>query len=223
MRVSPPDAPSDLPVSLPDIALRHGEALWVLRRLGFAGPVRSSTFYEYIKSLRKLGVPFAHGTVGYGRKGRANYSYAHLMELALILTLRVYHVVPDSVLNEIVRHRARLYRCYLRAYADRDRRLGAPLLVNAQARRLSMRGVFLDLQIIFSGGTLARFGPPKLLSPFEALVVFAKHDNAARALLPINLSRLAERVVAAALAAPVMRPGPRRQMIARNAPAVPRK
>ena len=30
-------APHDLPKSLPDIELRHGEALWVMARLGFQG------------------------------------------------------------------------------------------------------------------------------------------------------------------------------------------
>jgi hypothetical protein len=98
----------DLPSSLPEIELHHGEALWVLSRLGFRGGTRKSTFYEYIKSLRKLGTPFVRGTTGHIHRGLANYSYCHLMELALALTLRVYHVVPDSVLVGIVRHRANL-------------------------------------------------------------------------------------------------------------------
>jgi hypothetical protein len=49
---------ADLPRSLPAIRLQHGEALWVLAELGFQGKVRKSTFYEYVKSLRKLGTPF---------------------------------------------------------------------------------------------------------------------------------------------------------------------
>jgi hypothetical protein len=39
------------------------------------------------------------------------------------------------------------------------------------------------------------FGPPRPLTPLEALRVFTNHDLAARALLPINLSLIAERVV----------------------------
>jgi hypothetical protein len=197
----------ELPASLPEITLQHGEALWVLANLGFQGAASKSTFYEYIKSLRKLGTPFARGKLA-RRRGLANYSYEHLMELVLVLTLRVYHVVPDSILISIVRHRAMLYRHYRRAYAERHSGLGAPITVQSPGHVLiQMQGVFLDLQINFSGGKLTSFGPPLLLSPFEALTRFIQHDSAARALLPINLSRLSERLVAAVLRCPIIRKG----------------
>jgi hypothetical protein len=201
-------AKEQLPKVLPAIKLHHGEALWVLSRLGFQGKATKSTFYEYIKSLRKLGTPFEGGTIGFGRRGLANYSYCHLMELALVLTLRVYHVVPDSILAEIIRYRRMLYRCYRRAYADRE--LKARISVQASKRvPIEVRGIFLDLQINFSGGVLTGFGPPKLLSPFEGLAAFAERDIAARAMLPINISLLSERLVSTALQAPVIRTGPR--------------
>jgi hypothetical protein len=201
---------SELPRSLPAIRLHHGEALWVLAELGFQGKVRKGTFYEYIKSLRKLGTPFEQGKIGYGRKAKANYTYYHLMELGLVLTLRVYHVVPDSILMEIVRCRRALYRCYRRAYIERLHGLGTAVTVSRPgADPLQLRGVFLDLQIDFSGGKLAHFGPPRLLAPFESLRAFAERDVAARALLPINLSLLAERMVGAALGAPTANIGPR--------------
>ncbi len=202
-------APHDLPKSLPDIELRHGEALWVMARLGFQGAASKSTFYEYIKSLRKLGTPFERGKIGYGRKAKANYTYCHLMELALALTLRVYHVVPDSILMEIVRHRRGLNRLYRRAYAERCTGLGAALTIKTGSGLIHIRGAFLDLNINFSGGKLASFGPPKLLSPFEALTLFVERDVAARALLPINLSLLSERLVSTALIAPTINTGPR--------------
>jgi hypothetical protein len=196
------------PTVLPPIRLHHGEAMWVLARLGFQGKASKSTFNEYVKSLRKLGTPFEHGTIGHGRRGLANYSYCHLMELALVLTLRVYHAVPDSILAEITRYRRTLYRYYRRAYADRE--LRARISVQASKRvPIEVQGIFLDLQINFSGGTLTRFGPPKLLSAFEGLAAFAKRDIAARALLPINLSVLSERLVSTALRAPLIRSGPR--------------
>jgi hypothetical protein len=197
-----------LPKALPPIKLHHGEALWVLSHLGFQGKASKSTFYEYIKSLRKLGTPFEHGRIGFGRRGLANYSYCHLMELALVLTLRVYHVVPDSILAEMVRYRRTLYRYYHRAYADRE--LTARVSVETSRRSpIEVRGIFLDLQINFSGGVLTDFGPPKLLSPFEGLAAFAERDIAARAMLPINLSLLSERLVSKVLQAPVIRTGPR--------------
>jgi len=215
----------DLPKSLPKIELHHGEALWVLSRLGFSGGASKSTFYEYIKSLRKLGTPFDRGAIGFTRRGLANYSYCHLMELALALTLRVYHAVPDSVLVGIIRHRASLYRHYRRAYAERRTGIGIPTVVEAVDHApIHMRGVFLDLQINFSGGKLVKFGPAKLLSPREALTVFAERDIAARAFLPINLSLLSERVVSTSLRAPLIRRGPRtpinkRRSVKLNRPA----
>jgi hypothetical protein len=199
-----------LPESLPHIALHHGEALWVLSHIGFKGAASQDTFREYVKSLRKLGAPFEHGKIGHGRRGLANYSYGHLMELALVLTLRVYHVVPDAILVEIVRCRQTLYRHYRRAYAERCSGLGAPVSLNLSGHgSITLRGIFLDLRINFSGGKLTAFGPPKLLSPQQALAAFAKRDIAARALLPINLSRLSERLVSTALQAPLIRTGPR--------------
>ena len=189
-----------LPQALPKITLRHGRALWVLTQLGFRGAASESTFFEYIKSLRKLGTPFEHGEIGFARRGLANYTYCHLMELALALTLRVYHVVPDSALAEIIRYRKSLNRYYKRAYTQRSSGIGVPIIVSTKGRApIVMRGVFLDLQMNFSGGRLVSFGPPRLLSPFETIKMFYERDLAARAFLPINLSLLSEKVVALAL------------------------
>lgn len=177
------------PKELAHIKLQHGEAVWVMAALGFQGAVSDSTFYEYIKSLRKFGIPFPK----LGHRGLASYSYCHLMELALVLMARVYYFVPDAVLDEIIKHRRLLYRYYRRAYRDRYRGIGAPIRLSAPRHTpIIARGVFLDLQIDFSGGILSRFGPPVLLSPHESLVAFLEHDIAARSLLPINLSLLAE-------------------------------
>ncbi|WP_050421054.1 hypothetical protein [Bradyrhizobium tropiciagri] len=114
------------------IRLRHGEAVWAMANLGFQGAATSSTFYEYIKSLRKFGIPF--GKIGLGRRGLANYSYCHLMELALVLTTRVYYFVPDAILGEIIEYRQVLYRHYRRAYLDRDAGIGAPITASVRAR-----------------------------------------------------------------------------------------
>ncbi len=193
---------------LTQIKLHHGEAVWVMAHLGFQGAASDSTFYEYIKSLRKFGIPFRK--IGLGRRGLANYSYCHLMELALVLTARVYYFVPDTVLSEIIRHRRILYRYYRRAYLDRRSGIGAPIRFSAPHHPpIAARGVFLDLQIDFSGGVLTRFGPPILLSPYQALAAFVEKDIATRSLLPINLSLLAERLIATTMRAPVIRKGPR--------------
>jgi|ERR1019366_6737976 hypothetical protein len=188
--------PASLPRTLPEIKLNHGQTLWLLSELGFQGMVSESTFHEYVKSLRKLGVPFELGKIGLLRRGRANYHYSHLMELALTLTLRVYHVVPDALLKQIIHYRKSLNRHYRQAYAQRCSGIGAPITLKGTGQSpIGARGVFLDLQVNFSGGRLVSFGPPRSLTPLEALRVFTDRDLAARALLPINLSLIAEQVV----------------------------
>jgi hypothetical protein len=206
--VSPPH--DKLPAALPNINLHHGEAVWLMTQLGFRGRTSKSTFNEYLKSLRKLGTPFERGSLGMTRRGLANYTYFHLMELALALLLRVYQVIPDTVLTAFVRHRKSLYRHYQKAYRYRYTGLGTPLIIESTNKRtISLRGVFLDIRITFSGGRLVNSGRPKLLSPFEALSIFAASDHASRAFLPINLSFLSERVVKLSLSAPLIRRGPR--------------
>jgi hypothetical protein len=201
----------ELPDRLPDIELHHGRAIWVLAKLGFRGAASESTFKEYIKSLRKLGLPFEREQVVRKRRGRLKrYSYHHLMELALVLYLRVYHVVPDSVIVKVIRYRKNLHRHYREAYIERYTGRGTPTVVKIRRRTpIKMRGVFLDLQMNFSGGKLMRFGPPRSLSPSEAVAAFAERDLAARAFLPLNLSLLSERLIALSLRAPLIRRGPR--------------
>jgi hypothetical protein len=202
--------PSDLPEALPEIKLRLGEVLWVLSELGFQGAASGSTFYQYIKSLQNLVASIRREQRDMPHGAHRDYSYDHLMEFALMLTLRVYQVVPDSILVGIVRYRRKLYQHYRRAYAQRCSGMGAPVKVQFRGHPpLYQRGVFLDLQINFSGGILTSFGPPKLTSPFEALESFARRDLAARSLLPINLSRLSEKIVWTTLHAPVIRRGKR--------------
>jgi hypothetical protein len=201
---------SRLPEFLPEISLRHGQALWLLTELGFRGSAAQVTFYEYIKSLRKLGIPFENRAVGINRGVSVNYSYYDLMELALALTVRVYYFVPDSVLVGIIRYRRSLHKHYRRAYSERCTGIGAPIALKAKGcPPICMRGVFLDLQLNFSGGKLVKFGPPRALSPHAAASVFAMGRIAARALLPISLSPLSERVVGLSLRAPLIRRRPR--------------
>jgi hypothetical protein len=205
-----------LPKKLPQIQLRHGQVLWLLTELGYRGAVSSSAFFEYIKSLRKLGIPFGHKRFQTkDRRKLADYSYCHVMALALTLSLRVYHVVPDTVLRGIVHYRSQLCRFYRRAYAERRSGAGRPTLLRVKGRKrlkgrkpIELRGLFLDLNIEFSGGHLVRFGPPKLLSSTETLARFSESSLSGRAFMPLSLSLLSERVTALALRAPDIRSGP---------------
>jgi hypothetical protein len=174
--------------------------MWLLLSLGYGAGVPESTFHEYLKSLRKLGIPFERTS---NRRKRLRYLYYHIMELALILSLRIYHVVPDSVLREIVRHREQLFPLYRSAYAQRASGKGKAIdLAAVSGEEIQLRGLFIDLRIGFAGGQLINFGPPRLLSTADALVQFAKRTQSGEFFLPLNLSLLAERVVTLALSPP---------------------
>lgn len=200
-----------LPSRLPEISLRHGQVIWLLTELGFAEGVTRHTFHVYIKSLRKLGIPFGREKFRTKARNRlAYYDYLQIMELSLVLSLRVYHVVPDSILKEIVRYRRTLSSFYRRAYSRRRSGQGRPIIAQINFRQqMELRGLFLDLNLRFSGGRLLHFGPPRLLPPSKALECFGKSTAPARGFLPLNLSLLAEQVVALGLLAPTVRSGPR--------------
>jgi hypothetical protein len=199
-----------LPAEVPSIRLRYGQTIWLLTELGFRGPVAKSTFHEYLKSLRKLGIPFGREKFQNNRRRRlAYYSYCHLMELSVTLSLRVYHVVPDLIVKGIVHHRDRLRRLFRRAYRQRRSGLGKPLVIEFKGHKpVVLRGLCLDLNFKFSGGRMVRFGPPQLLSPVEALAQLSQNMVSARSLAPINLSLLSEQVTTLALSAPAVRSGP---------------
>lgn len=201
------DRANVLPKKLPPIKLRYGQVMWLLTELGCADAVSRSAFHEYMKSLRKLGIPFGRERFQTKRGRRlAEHSYWHVMELAVALSLRVYHVVPDSVLRGIIHNRSRLHQLYRRAYVQRRSGPGRPIVIKVKGREpIELRGLFLDLGIRFSGGHLVHFGPPKLLSSSEALRQFSR---AAGPFLPMSLSLLSERVVALARRAPDIRSGP---------------
>ncbi len=194
---------------VPDLQLTHGQSLWVLAKMGFAAGVTPPTFNHYVKSLRKFGLPFAPGEIGRGAGTPVRYSFNHMMELSLALTLRVYGTLPDPVLEGLVQFRHDLYAQYRRAYIEYMTGLGAPVHIAVKGRTdVDLSGVYLDLRVRFSAGRLIGFGPPHLLSPFEALRVYAKRDTPNRAQLPLNLSSLAIELVECASTAPRLRRGP---------------
>jgi hypothetical protein len=200
------------PVSVPPppVQLRYGQVMWLLNELGYGAGASRDTMHEYLKALRKFGIPF--GPVKFQTKHKktlATYSYGHIMELVIVLSLRVYHVIPDSVLKGIAQYRGQLQRMFERAYIERRSGSGRPLIVaSAGHPPVELRGLYLDLDIKFSAGRLVRFGPPRLLSAIEALALFGESPLTRRTFMPMSLSLLAEQVAALALAAPMVRSGP---------------
>ena len=78
------------PHGLPDFALTHGQARWVLAVL-YGGTGRADMdlgLDPYLKYLRREGLPFAADELGVGRGNRILYHYRHLMELAVAFYLK---------------------------------------------------------------------------------------------------------------------------------------
>lgn len=191
---------------IPDLALTHGHAVLVLEALGFSAGAPDATFQHYIKSLRKLGVPFKRGEPGLTEGKLARYSFNHMMELSVALKLRVYGALPDPIVEGLIGFRERLHPLYRRAYLEHATGLGTPTEVTASGRAgFAMRGVYLDLRVRYAGGRCLGFGPPRALSPFEALRVFAHSDECGRAHLPFNLSTLSIHLVECAQRGPPLR------------------
>jgi len=199
--------PSGYTIALPEIALTHGRTLWVLRQLGF-GREAESTFNYYVKSLRKLGVPFTSDDSKTWTGRLAFYSYEHLVELSLALTLRTYGILPDAVLAGLVYYRPRLHAIYREAYAQRRRVTRISVYgMRARASYIEVPGVYLDLQIRFSGRQLVSFGPPRLVRPWIALQSFAETSVASKSILPVHISAIAEQIAELAARAPPIRRG----------------
>jgi hypothetical protein len=205
----------NLPMNVKSPTLRHGQVMWLLSELGYGLGADKGALLEYLKALRKLGIPFGRAKFQSGRSRRlARYSYCHLMELVIVMSLRVYHVIPDSVLQQIIRYRPKLSRIYIHAYEFRRSGPGAPFILRCpNGPSIELRGMYLDLDIRFSAGRLSHFRPPRLLTPCEALEIFSKASSPGRVFLPMNLSILAEQVTALASAVPRLRstPSVRRQ------------
>jgi hypothetical protein len=181
---------------IPRLALSHGQTIWLLSELGFRGDVSISTFNYYVKSLRKLGVPFEHiGPNKLSRK-QATYVFEDLMELVVALLLRVYGTLPDAVAAGLRDYRDDLRPIYRRAYFELVEPTSRYATIVQRGRvRSSIGGLYLDLNIRYCAGKMIGFGPPKALGPAEAIQIYARAEAPARAYLPLNISRLAQLII----------------------------
>jgi hypothetical protein len=180
---------------VPQLALSHGQVIWLLTELGLRGGVSKSTFNHYVKSLRRLGIPFARRKGETHRGPAVTYNFEDLMELTLALLLRIYGTLPDVVTDGLRSFRSDLRPIYRQAYRDSQKRLYPAARVSTpDGERLTVQGLFLDLNIRYSAKQAIQFGPPKALSPFEAMSVFAHSEIAGRSYLPLNISAVAEMI-----------------------------
>jgi hypothetical protein len=181
--------------SIPQLALSHGQVIWLLTELGLRRSVSKSTFNHYVKSLRRLDIPFGRRKGGSQRGPKVTYNFEDLMELTIALLLRVYGTLPDVVTDGLRSFRAVLRPIYRQAYRDSQKRIYPAARVSTpDGERLTVQGLFLDLNIRYSAGQAIQFGPPRALSPFEAMSVFAHSEIAARSYLPLNITAVAEMI-----------------------------
>ena len=154
-----------------------------------------STFNHYVKSLRRLGIPFARRKDTSERGPGVTYNFEDLMELTLALHLRVYGILPNVVTDGLLSYRANLRPIYRQAYRNSQKRIYPAARVSTpDGKQLMVQGLFLDLNIRYSAKQAIQFGPPKALSPFEAVSVFAHSEIAGRSYLPLNLTAVAEMI-----------------------------
>lgn len=196
---------------LPILALTHGQAVWLMTELGLSHGVSAGTFNYYIKSLRSLGVPFEKGKGQSEGHRHVTYDLEEIMELAVALLLRVYGTLPDPVIEGLRKFRDRLRPIYRQAFLEATTSKRSPCgVTEGRGRTLNIEGLFLDLNIRYLAGHLVEFGPPKAISPFEAVASYATSGSPARSYLPINLS-----VVAASIMERTRTLPPRRRRVAR--------
>jgi hypothetical protein len=197
-----------LPDAIPRLALTHGQAIWLMGELGFRQGVSTSTFNYYIKSLRKLGIPFEIGKGQSEGHRHVTYDFEELMELTVALLLRVYGTLPDTVVAGLRNFRDDLRPIYRQAYLDSlHRNYPAARVSTPYGGRIMIEGLFLDLNIRYSAGHMTEFGPPRAISPFEAVSAFARPPIPARPHLPLNVTAVAEMIVGQSRVAPSIRRG----------------
>ncbi len=202
----------------PVLALTHGQTVWLMTQLGLSYGVSPGTFNYYIKSLRKLGVPFEKGKGQSEGHRHVTYDLEEVTELAVALLLRVYGSLPDPVVEGLRRFRTLLRPIYRQAFIEITKPQQNPCRVVGDRRApVMVEGYFLDLNIRYSAGHLVEFGPPKIVSPFEAIATYATATVPARSYLPLNLSVVAENIVKQTQMLPPRRSGKAKRMpITRN-------
>lgn len=194
--------------TVPHLALTHGQTVWLLGELGLRQDVSTSTFNYYIKSLRKLGIPFEKGKGQSEGHRHVTYDFEELMELTVALLLRVYGWLPDDVVAGLRSYRDDLRPIYRQAYFDSLHRVYSAARISVPAGdRITVEGLFLDLNIRYSAGRMLEFGPPRAISPFEALSVYARSELPGRSYLPLNVTAVAELIVSRTRTLPSIRRG----------------
>jgi hypothetical protein len=197
---------------VPELALSHGQTLWLMDQLGLRHDVSASTFNHYVKSLRKLGIPFDKGKGQSEGRRPVTYDFEDLMELTIALILRVYGTFHGTIVTGLRQFLVELRPMYRQGYLDSLKRLyPATRLSERGGDSIKSSGLYLDLNIRYSLSQTIEFGPPKLLSPFEALKAYALSECPATSYLPLNISLVAQMIVAGTRSVPPLQRRGRRR------------
>lgn len=100
-------------LSIPHLALSHGQVLWCLA----GGKEPSPPLPDQVRYLRQLGVPFDDSEVGKGRGVRLSYGFYHLIELGVAHEGLRRRIQP-RFLTMLVDERAGYRRLYREAYLE---------------------------------------------------------------------------------------------------------
>jgi hypothetical protein len=190
------------------IALSHGQARWVLDYLGLHGGGDAQTFDNYIKSIRRDGVPFAQDELGAGAGHNVEYRYPHLMELAVALALRTQGILSRDIVGLLAFHRTLLRSHYRRAWLERESGLGISKQVvinNTTVRRIL--GTYLTLELMYNSRGSLQMIEPKLIDPVEAFDHYMGFHRQVYPRPPLPISQIAEDIVRLAEYAPEVKRG----------------
>jgi hypothetical protein len=131
------------------------------------------------------------------------YDFEDLMELSIVLLLRVYWTIPDVVIDGLRKFRCDLRRIYREAYFELTvRKYPSAKIIAPNGSRVTINGLYLDLNIRYLAGQMIEFGPPRAISPFEAASRYASTLTPARSYLPLNASVVAAMIASRALDIP---------------------
>jgi len=187
--------------------LSHGQAVWVLWHLFDGGPI-SPAFENYVKYLRRRGIPFGPDEIGKGRGVHVQYRYEHVMELALALVLRTQGVLKEDAVKLLSGVRGELRPLFVKAWKLRESKIGEPIEVVIDGEKRQIHGLWLDLHLHYVNWNLMGLGPIKLLGPTQAAETMLAKGRQLMFRDPIRISDIAEKVANLAPKVPEIKRGP---------------
>jgi hypothetical protein len=181
----------------------------VLGYLGLRAGEDEAKFDAYLKSLRRDGVPFASDEQGVGAGHNLSYRFIHLMELAVALAFRTQGILSRHIVGLLGTYRTILRPLYQQAWLERASGRGKPRLVTIEGVKetKNIKGMYLDLSLIYNEAGMVQFIEPNLLGPADAFNYFMAHHRQTYPRPPLPISQYAEDIVRLAETAPQFKRG----------------